>query len=160
MGRLGVDGETHVVGYDSFGGLYAARLWWVLGYYGHDRASVLNGGWNEWFRERRPMTRDRVRRPERRFDARPRRDWIALADDVAAGIGRPGRRVLDVRSDAEWTGENPRGTKRGGHVPGAAHYEWLRALTRDERMVFRDPDEIRAELAALGVTPDQEVVTY
>ncbi|MGH7857302.1 MAG: sulfurtransferase [Candidatus Binatia bacterium] len=160
MGRLGVDRETEVVAYDSYGGLYAARLWWALGYYGHDRCRVLDGGWHEWFREGRAISRESRDVEARTFVARPRPDWIALADDLAAGLGGSERRILDVRSDAEYTGENKRGTKRGGRIPGARHYEWLRAVTQDERMVFRDPDEIRSALSALGVTPGQEVVTY
>jgi thiosulfate/3-mercaptopyruvate sulfurtransferase len=159
-GRLGIGDDTHVVAYDTWGGLYAARLWWALGYYGHDRASVLNGGFSEWFGEGRPVTREVVRPAPRAFVARRRPDWIELADDLAAGLGRAGRRVLDVRSEAEWTGQNRRGTRRGGRIPGAVHYEWLETLTRDERMVFRPLEEIRADLAARGVTPEQEVVTY
>lgn len=159
-GRLGIDNDTEVVAYDSYGGLYAARLWWVLGYYGHDRVRVLNGGWNEWFREGRPITRA-TRTPElRTFVATPRSDWIEHAENLAQSSGRAGRRILDVRSDAEYSGENARGTRRGGRIPGAVHYEWLRAVTGDDRMVFRELEEIRAELEALGVTPDQDVVTY
>lgn len=160
MSRLGIGRETEVVAYDSYGGLYAARLWWALGYYGHDRVRVLDGGWNEWFREGRPLSRE-SRKPEpREFVAKTRSEWIERADDLAQSLGRTGRRILDVRSDSEYSGENARGTRRGGRVPGAVHYEWLHAVSADDRMVFRDPTEIRSELAALGVTPDQEVVTY
>ncbi|MGH7821666.1 MAG: sulfurtransferase [Candidatus Binatia bacterium] len=160
MSRLGIDAATEVITYDTYGGLYAARLWWALGYYGHDRCRVLDGGWNEWFREGRAAVRTpRIPEPKT-FTARPRPEWIALADDLAAGLGRPDRRILDVRSEAEHTGKNKRGTKRGGRIPGARHYEWLRAVTDDERMAFRDPEAVRAELAALGLTPDHEIVTY
>lgn len=159
-GRLGIDEKTEVVAYDTWGGLYASRLWWALGYYGHDRVQVLNGGFNEWFHQGRPISRDATTPEPRTFVARPREDWIALADDLACRLDDPARRILDVRSDGEYTGKNLRGTRRGGHLPGAVHYEWLRAVTPDARMVFRDPEEIRAELAALGITPDQEVVTY
>ena len=160
MGRLGIGDETEVVTYDSYGGLYAARLWWVLGYYGHDRCRLVNGGWNEWFREGRPVTRASGARRVARFTARPRPDWIERADDLARRTGEPGRRILDVRSDDEYTGKNSRGTKRGGRIPGAVHHEWLRTVTHDDRMVFRGAEEIRRDLAALGVTPEQEVVTY
>ncbi|MBI3328898.1 MAG: hypothetical protein HYZ81_19615, partial [Nitrospinae bacterium] len=58
MAERGIGTETTVVGYDDEGGLYAARLWWVLDYYGHAKAKVLNGGWNKWVKEKRPVTPD------------------------------------------------------------------------------------------------------
>ena len=57
MGSMGIGNETHVVVYDHAGGQFATRLWWALTYYGHDRVSVLDGGWNRWTAEGRPTTR-------------------------------------------------------------------------------------------------------
>src|SRR5206468_229212 len=44
----GISAGTHVVAYDSSGGAYAARLWWLLRYFGHEHASLLDGGWPAW----------------------------------------------------------------------------------------------------------------
>ena len=49
--EMGIGDETIVVSYDSNGSLWAARFWWVLNYYGHTNAKVLNGGWKKWFAE-------------------------------------------------------------------------------------------------------------
>src|SRR6266516_742376 len=46
--RAGIDDETHVVAYDASGGAYAARLWWLLRYFGHQRVALLDGGWPAW----------------------------------------------------------------------------------------------------------------
>ena len=56
MGQLGVSDDTTVVTYDDWIGAYATRLWWVLKYYGHSNAKVLNGGWQRWVSEGRPVT--------------------------------------------------------------------------------------------------------
>src|SRR5437867_105099 len=47
-GRAGIGPDTHVVAYDASGGGYAARLWWLLRYFGHERVSLLDGGWQAW----------------------------------------------------------------------------------------------------------------
>ena len=39
MTKLGITNRTRVVAYDERGGIYAARLWWILNYY---------GAWEEW----------------------------------------------------------------------------------------------------------------
>jgi rhodanese-related sulfurtransferase len=73
MGSLGIGDETHVVVYDHSGGQFATRLWWALTLYGHDRVSVLDGGWKKWKAEGRPTTTE-VPEPEpATFTPRPRR---------------------------------------------------------------------------------------
>src|SRR5215471_17161682 len=58
MAKLGISDATRVVAYDERGGIYAARLWWILNYYGHTNVALMNGGWGKWKAERRPESRD------------------------------------------------------------------------------------------------------
>src|SRR5215213_6165866 len=44
MSRAGIDENTFVVAYDDASGMFAARLWWSLNYYGHTQVAVLDGG--------------------------------------------------------------------------------------------------------------------
>src|SRR5262247_4036508 len=57
MSKLGISNTTRVVAYDERGGIYAARLWWILNYYGHTNVAVLNGGWTKWTAENRATTK-------------------------------------------------------------------------------------------------------
>ena len=77
MGRMGIGNDTTVVAYDAGGGTRAARLWWVLNYYGHTKAKMLNGGWKKWHDEGRPTSTDALR--PRRPPSPPRRSptWSA-----------------------------------------------------------------------------------
>src|SRR3954469_19961251 len=52
MSQLGISDATLVIPYDERGGIYAARLWWILNYYGHSRVALLNGGWTKWTLEK------------------------------------------------------------------------------------------------------------
>jgi thiosulfate/3-mercaptopyruvate sulfurtransferase len=56
MSRAGIGSATFVVTYDDASGMFAARLWWALNYYGHHNVAVLDGGWNKWIAESRPTT--------------------------------------------------------------------------------------------------------
>ena len=81
MESLGIGAGTKVVAYDSNGSLWAARLWWVLNYYGHTEVTVLNGGWKKWFDEGRPVTLD-VPKPKaaaREGSSTPKRTRISCA---------------------------------------------------------------------------------
>ena len=67
MAVRGIGDETHVIAVDHAGGQYATRLWWALDYYGHDRVSVLDGGWNRWLDEGRPTEAGEVSVPRAAF---------------------------------------------------------------------------------------------
>src|SRR5262249_34130364 len=54
MASLGIGDATRVIVYDERGGIYAARLWWILNYYGHPNVALMNGGWIKWTAEHRP----------------------------------------------------------------------------------------------------------
>lgn len=160
MGDLGIGNDTLVVAYDGFGGLYAARLWWVLGLYGHTSVKVLNGGWRKWLAEGRPITNAEARISKASFTPRACPEFMATCDYLLGCVENPRAVILDVRSDAEWTGENPRGNARAGHIPGAVHLEWLNFITQDDLQTFRPVDELRTMLEAAGVTSAKEVVTH
>jgi thiosulfate/3-mercaptopyruvate sulfurtransferase len=160
MGRLGVSNDTTVVTYDDNNGLVATRFWWVLNYYGHTNAKVLNGGWHRWLTEGRPVTFHQTHPQPGNFTPRPNESVICRIDDLKAKIDAPGVQIMDVRTDEEWLGTNDRGNKRAGHVPGAVHLEWLKFVTSDDRRVFKSPAELRALLTEAGISPESEVVTY
>ncbi|MCC7366187.1 MAG: sulfurtransferase [Dehalococcoidia bacterium] len=160
MGRLGVSNETLVVPYDDNNALVAARLWWVLKYYGHDNCKVLNGGWHRWLSEGRPVTFHAAKAPPATFTARPRPELIADAAYLEAHHDQPGCQVLDARTDEEWLGTNDRGNRRAGHVPGAHHLEWVRFVRRDDARTFLPADEVAALLAGAGIERDKATITY
>ena len=157
FGRLGIDHETTVVAYDDGGSVLAARLLFVLEYFGHERVRVLNGGLSKWRREGRPLERTAPPITPRRFEPRPRRELLATAAEVRASLGRPEACLIDARSPAEFIGKDQRST-RGGRIPGAANVEWTSTLNPDG--TFKDADGLRALFEAAGLRPDQTAVVY
>jgi thiosulfate/3-mercaptopyruvate sulfurtransferase len=160
MERMGIGDENLVVAYDSNGSLWAARLWWVLNYYGHANVKVLNGGWRKWFDEGRALSIDRPSHPSARFTPRANPDLLCTLDYGRAQVGNTDVVFLDVRSDGEWEGTNDRGNKRAGRIPGAVHLEWLNFVTPDKHHTIKPAHELRAMLEAVGATPDKEIVIY
>lgn len=158
FGGLGIDENIEVITYDGFDSLYATRIWWVLNYYGHTKVRVLNGGWKKWMAEGRAMNGSEVRFPAKTFTPKANSEIIATVDKVVAAIEKPEVCLLDVRTDQEWTGENKRGTKRGGRVPGAIHLEW-KNYVRDDG-TWKPADELQRLFSEAGVRPDQEIITY
>ena len=163
MASHGISNDTLVVAYDNLGGLYAARLWWSLDYYGHSACKVLNGGFRKWYEEGRPVTMDAPHVDRGSFQVKAvRQDICATRQSVAGSIGRDDTVIWDVREAAEHEGVDNRPNKRHGHIPGARHLEWLDLTVKPPMRSGRllPADEIAARLAAIGVTPDKRVITH
>ncbi|TVO60068.1 sulfurtransferase [Spiribacter vilamensis] len=160
MARLGVGPDTLVVAYDDGNNLFGARLWWVLRYYGHDNAVVLDGGWDNWISTGLPRTDEAPPAPEPgAFKAYPNPEYLAETADVRAAIDDPDRQIVDVRGDAEWLRATPTEASMAGHIPGALHMVWTDCLDPATRR-FRSADELRAHFTLLGLRPEAEIITY
>lgn len=162
MSRHGIGNDTLVVGYDNMGGLYAARLWWALDYFGHTNCKVLNGGFRKWYEEGRAVSMEMQRIEKAKFEVRSvREDVCARLDDVKAAVDSTDAVIWDVRAKGENTGEDARANKRAGHIPGAKHIEWLELQQPPVRSGLMLPaGEIQTKLDTIGVTKDKRVITH
>lgn len=158
MAELGVGDDDMVVAYDDNRSLFASRLWWVLNYYGHHQVKVLNGGWNKWVLEGRPVSIEATKREGGTFTPRPQQDWIVSSDDMRTCLTDSTFVALDTRSKAEYEGTNLRTNRFGGHMEGAVHLEWLNNLVEDVTHVFKPADELRQMYRAAGVTEDKRII--
>jgi len=158
-GALGIGNGSQVVAYDASGGYYAARLWWMLRWLGHDAVAVLDGGWDAWVRAGLPVTREAPAIRSARFHPRIRSDVAMTAGQIAARIGQPQPLLLDARSPDRYRGENEALDPVAGHIPGAVSRFFKLNLEDDGR--FKPPVVLKQELAlALGDIPPSQVVHY
>jgi thiosulfate/3-mercaptopyruvate sulfurtransferase len=160
MSKLGVGPDTTVVTYDDNNALVASRLWWVLNYYGHSKAKVLNGGWHRWLSEGRSVTFHGTKPAPATFTAKPRPELNATVEQLKDLHADPACQVLDARTDGEWEGTNDRGNKRAGRVPNAHHLEWLRFVETGDSRKFLPADQLQALLDEAGIARDKPVITY
>ncbi len=161
MAQLGVSDGTTVVTYDDYNTSSATRLWWVLNYYGHTQVKVLNGGWQRWVDEGRPVTYHPTTPTPGHFTARPNAALICDLDHVLANYQAPGTQVLDVLYAARYRGlENPFANKRVGHIPGALNLPIERFFTGDEPRVFKSASELRALLAEVGLSLESDIIVH
>src|SRR5581483_2057632 len=114
MLRLGIYDSTRVVVYDERGGIYAARLWWILNYFGHTNVALMNGGWTKWAAEHRQFASDTPTPAAGHFTPRPQPRWVATADEVVKAIGQGGVKIVDARTQKEIDGVDLRNIRRGG----------------------------------------------
>ncbi len=159
MARLGITNHTRVIAYDDRGGIYAARLWWILNHYGHSNVALIDGGWTTWTAENRPtdLIVPAVSRPG--FKVKPGRVKVATADDVRAAINKPGIKLIDARTQGEIDGQDLRGIKRGGFIESSVPVYWEDTLDLTTRAFKRGAD-IQKLYRERGIQPSDNVITY
>ncbi|MBI2919407.1 MAG: sulfurtransferase [Chloroflexi bacterium] len=157
MGSLGIGNNSRVVIYDD-NALSAARLFWLLDYYGHQQVSLLNGGYPKWAAENREVTKIATRTTPGSFTAQADPNKVATKQDVLDRLNNPGIAVVDARTPKEYTGEDVR-SARGGRIPGAVNINWTDTLV-PQTAVFKPASELRDMLSKAGVTPDKEAISY
>ena len=157
LGLQGLKPEHRVVCYDAGNGSMAARLWWMLGWVGHPRVAVLDGGFAKWVKEGRPVTVEVPHFPPTHYPARVRADKAIGVEDVAKQLGET--LLLDARAPARFRGEEEPIDPVAGRIPGAWNRFNMRNLSPDG--TFKPPAQLRAEFEALlGSRPASEVVHY
>lgn len=165
--RIGITPDTTVVFYGDKSNWWATYALWVFQLFGHDNAKIMNGGRQKWVDEGREITRELPSITATTYNAPERDDTVvrAFRDEVLAHVNAGGQ-LVDVRSNAEYTGEKlhmegypQEGAIRGGHIPGAESIPWSTAANDDG--TFKSADELRKiYVEEKGVTPDSEVIAY
>ena len=128
LGRIGAGSGTHVVVYDDGTGSVAARMWFMLRVHGHERASVLDGGYAAWVKAGLPVTQEEPRLqpidpPRLRLDRARLVDRAGVAALLShrRDPGGPRALVMDARAPERYRGETEPVDKRAGHIPGAVN---------------------------------------
>jgi thiosulfate/3-mercaptopyruvate sulfurtransferase len=159
LSSIGLTLESHVVAYDDEGNGRASRLVWTLEELGHERFSLLDGGLKAWLIEGHPVKQDRETRLPSHFRGTYQGNKVADKKYILAHLFDPDVVILDARSPAEYHGEDIR-AQRGGHIPGAVNFEWMRAIDQERNLRFKPVDKLRSMLESLGITPDKEVICH
>jgi thiosulfate/3-mercaptopyruvate sulfurtransferase len=151
MSARGVGDNTFVVTYDDHHVPVAARVWWALRLYGHDRVAVMDGGITRWRAEGRPLETAVPAVAPATFTPRHRPALYATKDDVIAAVAAGDVHLFDARMDSAYDAAT-------GHIPGAVRLVGLSFLADGERWVA--PDEARERIVAAGGADGAPVIAY
>ena len=157
LSAWGVDAQTQVIAYDDMGGFMAGRLWWMLGWLGHESVAVLDGDWRQWVKEGRPTRGGAEVRTPRTFIAQERTELVVDVDEVLANLENDEFVLVNARDEARYRGEGPTGLDPvNGHIPGAISAYLGHNLDADGK--FRSPEELQAHYIDLLGDPDTDIV--
>jgi len=167
MSRNGITSDSEVILYGDFNNWFAAFVFWIFKYYGHEKVKIMNGGRKKWELEKRTYTKDEPQFQKTKYISQPPNEGVrAYLFDVRRAVDRKDTVLVDVRSPKEFSGEITappeypmEHAQRGGHIPGASNIPWASAVN-DADGTFKAVDELRKIYESKGVTPERDVICY
>ncbi len=160
-GKLGIGNQHHIVAYDRLGGTCAAaRAWFMFRAFGHDNVSVLDGGFDKWSAEKRPLTTDVPTFAPESFQARAVPNQVLDKEHVLANISAQKFQVLDARSKGRFEGAEPepRAGLKSGRIPASCNLPFTNLIDATTK-TWKDPPALRQSFAASGVDLAKPLVT-
>ena len=167
MSRNGIAPETEVILYGDFNNWFAAFVFWIFKYYGHNNIKIMNGGRKKWELESREYVTEEPQIQPSVYTAQPPDEGLrAYLSDVSRALNKDDTVMVDVRSPKEFSGEITappeypmEHAQRGGHIPRAHNIPWATAVN-DADGTFKTAEELRQNYESKGITTDKDVVCY
>ena len=159
LARSGWQPGTSLVAYDNMGGAFAARLWWLMKYFGHDCAALLDGGFTAWHSAGYELESGRVSKSSTTpasFNASS--EMVVATTEILDGLGKHGRALVDVRASERYSGALEPIDSVAGHIPGSVNYPLQLNLTQNGR--FKPAQQIREGLLGLSKGLEAKDVLY
>jgi thiosulfate/3-mercaptopyruvate sulfurtransferase len=161
LSDAGVTRDHKVIVYGSHAGKADGSVpAMILDFLGHPDVAFLDGmGLSEWYAAGYPDSKEPRTLPPSTYQASPKPGVVWNIDDVLKNLRNEDVVFYDTRSPKEFSGEDLKGNKRGGHIPGAVLCNYEDFLTKDKKTIL-PPAEVKRKLDALNITPDKKVVLY
>lgn len=163
ISHLNISQDHHVVVYDDEGGAWASRLIWTLHSLGFERTSLLNGGIHAWLAAGLATESQAVKlEPVSHLLTVPETSnylYRIEYPELLQKLEHQEIQLWDCRSKEEYTGQRL-AARRGGHIPGAYHFEWSTALNRENHLKLHTLQRTQQRLEQIGLRADQPIVVY
>lgn len=152
----GVNHDSQVIAYDAQGGMFAARLWWMLRWIGHEAVAVLDGGLAAWTAHGMWLSTKPASTLRGNASIRSSLVSTASVDEIVANLSPQSRTLVDARAPDRFRGENETLDPVGGHIPGAKNRFFKDNLQADGH--FKPAEQLRAELSAIIPVPQAAIM--
>jgi thiosulfate/3-mercaptopyruvate sulfurtransferase len=159
--NLGIRNDNYLVLYDNRGSCDAARLWWILDYYGFQNIALLNGGLKEWVKEDSLSNESPTgNKSEFKLSKENFNERTISLEEFYNAINDSSLVIIDSRSSEEYSGDQlKKGAFDKGRIPGSINIDWTEAINYDEG-TFKTREEIKDIYAAKGIDSTSNVVVY
>ncbi len=162
LGKKGIKSDDFIVLYDNIGACDAARVWWALKLYGHEKMAILNGGLKAWVDFGGSVTdvKPVIQNENFVFSNRDNFNLLIEREDFQSSLLLNKSVLLDARSSDEFFGSRQKkGASRSGRIPNSMNIEWVNAINFGGDMKFRTIEELKENYKAV-IETEGEIIVY
>lgn len=156
-GKSGITNDSHVVLYATSNAMWATRMWFLFRAFGHEKVSVLDGGFAKWCKEGKPTSQGQCLYEPAQYMANLNPSKVADKNQVLSAVNGGGTCILNALGREQHSGEVA-GYGRPGHIAGSKNVPWSELL--DDQGCFLPEFELQDKLAASGALEAPSVITY
>jgi thiosulfate/3-mercaptopyruvate sulfurtransferase len=154
LGQIGIDNDTTVIIYDQSNDMFAARMWWLLYYLGHEKVYVLDGGYEQWVMDGYEVTNEIPRLEAKKYRPSIRTDEKVDIEEVKEKLENQSAHLIDSRSRERYLGKVEPLYGKAGHIPGAKHFFWKEIL--NDKGKWKKSEELQSHFEAFD--KDEEII--
>ena len=162
ISELGINNNNNIIIYDSSCGVSAAsRAWWMFKQFGHDNVSILDGGFQKWKMEKKPLSNSIKKIVTKNFTAKKdANNFVKNKNDILQNIKKNKFKVVDARSSERFYGKQPepRDGLRSGHIPKSINFNYS-LLINKKSGTFKTKDEIKVLFQKNKISISDEITT-
>lgn len=163
LSQLGISPSDTIIIYDDKAECDAARLWWILKFYGHKHIKLLNGGLASWLALGKGLSTipSNSDSSEYLFTANHDSTILALHKLVAESFNDSEIVILDTRGTEEYSGKKHKdGAAKSGHILNAKDFDWSMTVDYSGTKKFLPVEELKSRFTAIGIDGTKPVITY
>jgi len=158
LGALGIDIDSSALIYDDTASKDAARIWWILRYWGVKDVRLLNGGWLAWKSSSSKVATEESTYSSPMPTLHPQHDRLATKNQLLDSLKNKSFQIIDARTMGEFCGTE-KTAKRNGAIPGAVHLEWIELLDKESQR-FKNAEELSKIFRESGIDLGNPSVTH
>ncbi|MEZ6141126.1 MAG: sulfurtransferase [Zavarzinella sp.] len=159
LGDLGISAKDTIVVYDNSFSKDAARIWWIVRYWGVENAKLLNGGWAAYEGNKGPTSIVPVFVKKTTFVPKADQSVLATKEELMKSLKTQSLQIVDSRSEKEHCGLDPLKNKRAGAIPSAKLLEWKDLLDPNTQK-FKPKAELQKLFEVAGIDLQRPTVTH
>jgi len=135
--HMGIENNSIIITYSKTNLMGASRVWWMFKYFGHKKIAILDGGFEKWKKENKPLTNKLSKKKKQKYFAIPDKTWLTTYSEIKKNIKNKKFLVVDARNKNRFIGiENePRKGLKKGHIPNSKNIFWEQMITKKGTLI-------------------------
>ena len=160
ISEMGINNNDHIIIYDGIGLQSAARVWWTFKVFGHEKISILNGGFPKWIEENLPTTHIIESFNTSNYKATYNAIHVRTVEQIKNNISKQSEVLVDARSYNRFKAieKEPRANLKSGHIPNSLNLPYLDLLSPDKN-TLKNENEIKKLFLKSGINLDKPIIT-